>query len=563
MLLTLLCGALLALFPDEGRPLWELLRWDDQTAFPVFLALTLTLFLPVSPAQTHERWLAWLGCHPKTVSILAFLVLALLSPWIYQGKPLSTDEYLLWFQAHTFARGQLFATYPPDWLHHLLISHELFITDWQSGRLLSPYWPGFSLLLAPFAALGVPWLANPLIVGLSLYVLACIAREFFDWPAARGLVLLLAIASPCFFLNGVTFYATPAHLLFNAVFTWLLLRPNALRLSLAGVVGSFALVLHNPLPHVLFAVPWIVWLAARPEAWRKLLPLGAGYLPLSLLLGVGWALLRVNSSCSLACAASGSSAAGLSPADAGAAVTSFGTSAFVLPGADILQWRAAGTVKLWLSAAPGIVFLACLAPFQRLDRRLLVLAASALLTFVGYFFIPFDQGFGWGYRYFHSAWFVLPLLAAEVGAPWQAAAPAADHCRFVRMAVLSLLVLVPFKAFIMFCYTRDHWSQLPPNHGSTNEIVFKNGIGHWGLFLVQNPPDLSGTPTIFVSRGRRLDNEFIRKYFPGAIQTGVNGYGTTYSVPAAQQPGIRLPEIVGNRNPADRSARQSSPKGKD
>lgn len=558
LLLTLLCGALLAYFPEEGRPLWQLLRWDDQTAFPVFLALTLTLFLPIGQNRTLEPCLVWIGGHPKTVSILSFFVLALLAPWVYQGRPLSTDEYLLWFQAHTFAQGHLYAVYPPDWLDHLLISPHLFITDWQGGKLLSPYWPGFSLLLAPFAALGVPWLCNPLIVGLSLYVLAHITREFFDQPASQGLVLLLALASSSFFLNGVTFYATPAHLLLNAIYTWLLLRPNPLRLALAGGVGSFALVLHNPLPHLLFAIPWIIWIAISPEGWRRLLPLGAGYLPLSLVLGVGWAILRLSGECFLACAVSGGSATGLTPSTAAPAVAAFGASAFVLPGADILLWRSAGAVKLWLSSVPGLVILASLAPFRNLDRRLLVLACSALSTFAGYFFIPFDQGFGWGYRYFHSAWFVLPLLATAAIGPGQKTSFTEEQGRLTRVAVLSMLVLLPFKAFIMLCYTRDHWSQLPPHHGAKNEILFKNSIGEWGYFLVQNPPDLSGSPTVFISRGRRLDAEFIDKYFPAAMPTGSNAYGTTYTVPAAQLPAGRLQELLENRRTA-----QSSPKDKD
>ena len=47
----------------------------------------------------------------------------------------------------------------------------------------------------------------------------------------------------------------------------------------------------------------------------------------------------------------------------------------------------------------------------RRDALCRLLTASALLTLFGYFLVPVDQGHGWGYRYFHSAWMALPLLA--------------------------------------------------------------------------------------------------------------------------------------------------------
>lgn len=549
LLLTLLCGALLLYFPWEGRPLWEILYVDDVSSYPFFLALALTFFFPDRHHIPYRRWLLWIENHPVKIGAAVFAVLAVLSPLIYQGKPLSTDEYLLWFQAHTFAEGHLFATYPREWLHHLLISHDLFLTDWGGGRILSPYWPGFSLLLAPFAALGVPWLCNPAIVGLSVYLLAAIARELFTEPETRGLVVLLALASPCFLLNGATFYAMPAHLLCNALFTWLILRPTPGRLFMAGVSGSVALVLHNPLPHLLYAAPWLLWLFfRRPVDWKQLFALLAGYAPLTLVLGVGWAILRLTSSCPFPC---DTGAAPLPTHGAPAAgLASFATSAFVFPTMQILEWRAAGAIKLVFSSAPALVLLACLTPANT-DVRLRCLAASALLTFAGYFLIPFDQGFGWGYRYFHSAWLTLPILAAATLRGWQQPCPdSQSYSGIVRAAVLSMAILVPYKALVMHWHTREHWSHLPPHTGSQNEILFKNSLGNWGLFLVQNPPDLSGSPTVFVSLGRRRDTEFLRTNFPDAELVGGNAFGTTYRLPPSQTPSQRLREALADRAPA-------------
>lgn len=534
LLLTILCGTALLWFPQEGRPIWEMLKWDDHTSYPFFLAITLTFLLPVTATVRYEQLLRWIGTHPASVAFTTAATLAVLAPLIYQGKPLSTDEYLFWFQAHSFAQGHLFAAYPPEWLPHIFGADSLFLSDWKRGHLLSPYWPGFSLLLAPFAFIGLPWLCNPIVVGLSIYVLWLISRELFVDSRAQGLTLLLALASSAFFFNGVTFYSMPAHLLLNAVFVWLILRHGTRNIFLAGLTGSFALILHNPLPHLLFALPWIGWLVAtRPR--QTLLPLAAGYLPVSLLVGLGWASFRLGAQCSPECAAASSVVEQTSSSLS--AVGAFGTSAFVLPDSNIFVWRAAGAVKLWLSSVPGLILIAAMAISRCRDERIWLLAGSGIVTFVGYFFIPFDQGFGWGYRYFHPAWFVLPLLAtAFFVQSGELTASSNDYARIARAALLCLILLFPAKGLIMACYTRDHWNQMPPNGMASNEILFKNAVGNWGYFVAQNPPDMQTTPTVFLSRGRRLDRKFLDENFPGAELSGINAYGTSYRVPQEERP---------------------------
>ena len=59
-----------------------------------------------------------------------------------------------------------------------------------------------------------------------------------------------------------------------------------------------------------------------------------------------------------------------------------------------------------------LLLLAWLGGLRARNEMLRLCFDSALLTFFAYFVIPFDQGHGWGYRYFHSAWGVLPVLAA-------------------------------------------------------------------------------------------------------------------------------------------------------
>ena len=142
--------------------------------------------------------------------------------------------------------------------------------------------------MAPFTLVGMPWACNPVLSALTLLVVHRLALYMFEDTEAAGLALLLTVASPVFFGIGISYYSMPAHLLANSLYALLLVRPTPAKAFAAGIVGSIALSLHNPVPHMLFAVPWLIWIATRQGGVRLLAALCAGYLPLCLLLGVGW-----------------------------------------------------------------------------------------------------------------------------------------------------------------------------------------------------------------------------------------------------------------------------------
>src|SRR6185295_14744969 len=114
---------------------------------------------------------------------------------------------------------------------------------------------------------------------LALVLMARLAQRLSAHEQAGGWAMLLALASPAFTAMALTYFSMNAHLLFNLVFVWLMLERTPGRLAMAGAVGSFALLLHNPVPHALFALPWIVWLALQRDV-RSLAALAAGYVPL-------------------------------------------------------------------------------------------------------------------------------------------------------------------------------------------------------------------------------------------------------------------------------------------
>ncbi len=118
-----------------------------------------------------------------------------------------------------------------------------------------------------------------------------------------------------------------------------------------------------------------------------------GYLP-GAGLGLAWLMFRSD----IAGVAHGVSA-----------VSAAADGIFGWPNAAVLNMRAAALAKMWVWAVPGLFLIAALGRLLHRDNlHVRLLAQSALLTFIAYLFVRFDQGHGWGYRYFHSAWAPLP-----------------------------------------------------------------------------------------------------------------------------------------------------------
>jgi hypothetical protein len=514
---------------ERAKAFWELFS-EEEPAAGLLLLASLTAGILWSRGE-GTRWscaIERLGQKPWPLIAAFFITAALASRLVYRAYPLSMDEYTPCFQARAFAAGKLMGQVPVDFLPRLVPAfRSWFIEVASDGRMISAYWPGFALLLTPLMALGVPWLLNPLIGAASLFVLWHIARKLLP-PQAWGWTLLLSVASPAFLVNAISFYSMSAHLLFSLLFVAVLIGPpSAGRAALAGVVGSFALVLHQPLPHALFALPWIVWIAQRPRE-RHLVALLLGYLPLSLLLGIGWVALRAAVQTDAPGALGAVHVSSL-------AATLFGL-AFALPPPDVLWVRFAGLVKLLLWAAPGLLPLAWLGGVTAVrnpdPRRepLLLLALSALLTFAAYLFVPYDQGHGWGYRYFHSAWGTLPLLAAFFLVQ--------EPVHFVRIrgavifaALASLLLGTALRLAQVRGYIDQHLAQIPPSPASRKQLVFvRAGRGSYAYNMVQNDPFLRGSRLMLFSKGDPADAAFARSLWPEAKMAAKSDVATVWVV---------------------------------
>jgi hypothetical protein len=452
----------------------------------------------------------WISEHMTVVLLVTTTALALASHFVYHRYPFSMDEYAATFQSKIFAAGRLYAELPPSVINWLVMpgfNGSFLVASHETGRAVEGYWPGFALLLAPFQWLGIPELCNAVLAGAATYLIFVITLEITGERRAAGWAVLFTLSSGAFVANAISFYSMQAHLTANLLFAWLLMKPTNRRTFLAGLVGSLALLLHNPLPHTLFAVPWILAMVIDGTAQRRLLPLMLGYLP-----GVcgvfGWLLFRSH----------------LVPVEhTVAAFSGVGNGVFMLPDSVMLQMRVASLVKLWIWGVPCLLCFALLGCILRRENPAVrLLARSAALTFVAYIFVRLDQGHGWGYRYFHSAWGVLPILAACAlgrGSSFAERLPAFAGAA----AVLSLLCMVPLQLFQMEGIISRHIAQIPPPRRPGNNVyLIQPGAGSYMSDMIQIDPLLRDRDLLLASRGGRMDAELLRQNWPDAVKVGEN-----------------------------------------
>lgn len=530
-------------------------RLDVRASMWMEIALVLALLVPAT--LDGDRLARWVGEHVMGIAVAAGLLLALGMHGVTLDHPTAMDEYAQLFQSRIFAAGALYGHFPPDLMDRLVAPgfQNFFLSVSKStGAVASGYWPSFALLMAPFAAAGLAWVVNPLLSALTLLVTHRLAWRVLGDRQAAGWAVLFTVASPEFFATGLTYYTMAAHLLANGLFALLLLEPTRGRAVLAGVVGSIALTLHNPVPHLLFALPWIAWTASRPGGLRLLGWMALGYLPLSVFLGLGWFVftneLRAGGLApvvagGVAGAASAASAASAAGAGGSLAALHKLVSVFRLPGADLLFARGVGLAKVWLWAMPGLVLLA-IAGARRAWRLTAarVLAASALLTLVGYLVVPVDQGHGWGFRYFHPAWIALPVLAAaalpgdEDARRWWWPQGPALRTFVAACAVASLLVVLPSRALQMHEFVADLVGEVPDcatSPGQPRVVLLDAGRMFYGADLVQNDPWLRGDEIRMLSVNERADAAMMAARFPRHRLACHDPRGSVWVVPAGSR----------------------------
>lgn len=501
------CMAAVLLLPHYGGKLSHIfsrLFFElDGPASALSVLLALLAMLCSDRTGRLQRMFAAIAQRPGMLAAAAFCITALGAALVYHRHPLSMDEYASYLQAQIFASGSLSGQLPPALMDSLVpvgFQRSFINVSHSSGAIASVYWPSLAVVMAPFSALNLTWLCNPVLTALTVLGLSKLLNELVDDAAARGFALLATLASPVILVNGMSFYGMPLQLFCTVMFTLYFVRGTATSMLVAGVFLSIGMTTVNPFPVALYALPWIASLLLGPAPhWRKLGCLFAGALPLSLLFGLGWRFFLLHHVSDTQAVALG--------ADTGRILGNF-----ALPDARILAARLVGVVKLLVWAVPGLAVLAWLGGWKSGRPWSKLLAASAVLSLLGYLIVPFDQGHGWGYRYFHAAWLSLPILAA-MGLRQLAHASPAQYARAIGFSFAAcagmLALALPLRLVQVESVIQAHLNILPKEVPAPGrQAVFINVLcAPYVADLVQNHPFLGAKEIRLVSGYPKRDAE--------------------------------------------------------
>jgi hypothetical protein len=203
--------------------------------------------------------------------------------------------------------------------------------------------------------------------------------------------------------------------------------------------------------------------------------------------------------------------------------------AFALPGLDLVLHRTMNVAELAGWAVPLLVPLAVLGAVRcRENHGARLFALSALLTLAGYSIVSFDQGHGWGFRYFHSAWAAVPLLAAGA----MESAQTSPGLR--RMAIFAALCSLVLGTALRFAQVRTfmdaHLAQIPAPSGGREVVFVKKDGGSYTVDLVQNDPFLESKRWVLISFGDAEDSRLMGDVFPTAKRAMLGPFGSLWRI---------------------------------
>ena len=465
--------------------------WPLALLLAFGLGLALWGRRPVATADAAEERPVSTGAlvsRLPVAAVAAFVGAASVLLWFVSlhATSFSMDEFAAGFQARLFAAGRVFNELPVEWRPLVRWMRPIFVAASPDGaRWVATYIPGYASVRAPFEALGVAWLLNPLLGAAAVLLVYRVALAI--WPGERRwawtAAALLAVSSQVL-LTSASAYAMPAHLTLNLAWLALYLRRSPIATAALGPVGALAFALHNPFPHALFVAPFMVRML-RERRWGTLAYLGALYGVTAV--GI---LAWLHTMQGLESYTVGGSTVG----------NTFGIPngihliTLALSGVLLLSWHTPVCLAGWF---------AVLRRPRALPAPLVDAAIGVALTLAFYVFFPYNQGHGWGYRYSYAVVGNLMLLAV---AGLRAMAATHGERRVARLVAvslaLSLAVQLPLRAVQVAGVVRPVAASLAFIRAQPAEVVTVPVDELWyGLDLLRNDPLLRDRPVVVHEKG--------------------------------------------------------------
>lgn len=252
-------------------------RYLDVTAFLQTLLLSTVAFIALyllaeGLERPTTRLVEWLERRTVGQIALTSALLSLLAGWlVLDGVPHVSDEVAYQFQAKAMAQGGL-SLPAPEPVAAFRFIHTMVMNDRWFG-IMNPGWPA---VLAVGYVLRTPYLINPLLGALALFLWHGFFRETgVTTRAARLAVLLLALSPLLLFMNG-TYMSHPANLVLFGGFCWSWARLLGAESRGAALIAGLALggnLLVRPVDTIAVTLPFAVQGLWRLRRNPRLFPL--------------------------------------------------------------------------------------------------------------------------------------------------------------------------------------------------------------------------------------------------------------------------------------------------
>jgi hypothetical protein len=412
------------------------------------------------------------------VSICAFLLVLVGTHFVYHSYPLCMDEYLTNFQAHILLKGKIVAPIPNAWrdLARPLASTYVHISP-DNHFWVPQYLPGYAALKAIFLYFSLPSLLNPLLGGISVLLIAHISKKI--WPEdkyAPVLAAVLLFSSSQFLITSMSYYSWPAHLCLNLLWLSLYLSSHASAFYALPWVGVFAINLHQPHVHLLFACPFLITIL-RTRPIRSVLYVAIVY-AFGCALALYW--LKVI----------------LPPGIGRTGVP------FTIPGIPEVTVRLMNIVYLmsWNNLAMSIFLVVLALNYRPLNPICKNLAWGFLLTFGFYLFFKGTGGHGWGSRYSYSILGNLVLMSvAGFKKVYEVQKLSQAVSVVVLSTVLALLIQFPLRAYQVETFIRPYAETMAYLKSRKTPVVIVDAVSvYYGQDFIRNDPFLLKNPRIMV-----------------------------------------------------------------
>jgi len=242
------------------------------TMASALILLALCLTVPESITEPLGAWIQrrislpgragageWDRLLPWAVAGWVLLLSAGAAWFAFERLPHIDDSVSYLFQAKYFSAGRLFLPPPPDSAAFVMSQTLNDGTRWWGYGF-----PGWPAVLSLGALVGLPWLVNPLLGGLTVLLAHAVVRRLFDRGTANVTVLLLAVSPWLIYMSG-EFMAHPASLVWTLIAVLAVLRSKDGRgwawMALGGAALG-ALFLTRPIEAFLVAPVIALWAVA-------------------------------------------------------------------------------------------------------------------------------------------------------------------------------------------------------------------------------------------------------------------------------------------------------------